>query len=106
MGRVKDQLWDWEEDILDEYQRKIDAELFSGSDIDTSDIVVDTVDNSWITDWSATSEATCGIGIDTAWYVDANEEILERGLGADVLQKINKKVKEMGGYIIDDEIPF
>lgn len=92
MGKVKDQLWEFDvDDVVDEIHNITYA-------YDISD------------DWILSpTEDMNGIGIDINtpdWYVDADEQILERGLGADVLQKINKKVKEMGGDIIDDEIPF
>lgn len=89
MGKVKDQLWEFDvDDAVDEIHDITYA-------YDISD------------DWILSpTEDMNGISIDTTWYVDADEQILERGLGADVLQKINKKVKEMGGDIIDDEIPF
>ena len=101
MGKVKDQLWDeWEAE--QKYSDYMDTILDSDYKYDMTD------------DWILSpTEDMNGIGqciditADTSkWYVDADEQILERGLGADVLQKINKKVKEMGGDIIDDEIPF
>ena len=89
MGKVKDQLWEFDVNDVDDEIHDITYAY------DISD------------DWILSpTEDMSGIGIDTTWYVDADEQILERGLGADVLQKINKKVKEMGGDIIDDEIPF
>jgi len=98
MGKVKDQLWD-------EYEAEQKYSEYMDSIIDTSKYAYDVSDD-WIL---SPTEDICGIGIEVNtpdWYVDADEQILERGLGADVLQKINKKVKEMGGDIIDDEIPF
>ena len=89
MGKVKDQLWEFDIDDV-------------GDEIHDITYAYDISDD-WIL---SPTEDMNGIGIDTTWYVDADEQILERGLGADVLQKINKKVKEMGGDIIDDEIPF
>ena len=96
MGKVKDQLWnEWEAE-----QKYSD---FMDTTIVDSDYAYDMSDD-WIL---SPTEDICGIGIENTWYVDADEQILERGLGADVLQKINKKVKEMGGDIsYDDEIPF
>ena len=96
MGKVKDLLWD-EYDAEQKYSEYMDSVL------DTGRYAYDVSDD-WIL---SPTEDMCGIGIDNTWYVEADEKILERGLGADVLQKINKKVKEMGGDIsYDDEIPF
>ena len=96
MGKVKDQLWD-----------EIHAdEIYDALQDHTVDVYAYDISDDWIL---SPTEDMNGIGIDINtpdWYVDADEQILERGLGADVLQKINKKVKEMGGDIIDDEIPF
>ena len=93
MGKVKDQLWD----------EMHSDEIYDALQDHTVDVYAYDVSDDWIL---SPTEDMCGIGIDNTWYVDADEQILERGLGADVLQKINKKVKEMGGDIIDDEIPF
>ena len=55
-------------------------------------------------DWLLTpTEDMNGIGV--SWGVHTDQEKLSKDLGADVLQKVNKTVEDMGGYM-DDEIPF
>ena len=39
------------------------------------------------------------------WGIDTDKEKMSKDLGADVLQKVNKTVEEMGGTFYD-EIPF
>lgn len=94
MGKVKDQLWDeWEAEK--KYSEYMDSMIDNDYMYDMN------------SDWILTpTEDMCGTGITLDNFnIDANEEQLEREVGVDIVQKINKTVEEMGG-IIYDEIPF
>ena len=92
MGKVKSQLWD--DDYVDDFAS--DNYLIDYDDDDLEYVVSPTED-------------ICGIGIDTYnksnVYYDVDEQNIAQQIGADVLQKINKTVEEMGGSFYD-EIPF
>ena len=92
MGKVKDQLWDeWEAE-----QKYSD---FMDTTIVDSDYAYDMSDD-WIL---SPTEDMNGVGV--KWGIDAEQEKMSKELGADVLQKVNKTVEDMGGTFYD-EIPF
>lgn len=91
MGKVKDQLWDeWEA------EQKYSEYMDSIVDYETDPVYT-----------ISPTEDICGIGIGTLdnVYYDVDEQRIAQQVGPDVLQKINKKVEEMGGSFYD-EIPF
>jgi len=93
MGRVKDQLWD-DYDADQEYSDYMDSMI----DYETDPVYT-----------VSPTEDICGIGISTFdginVYYDVDEQRIAQQVGPDVLQKINKRVEEMGGSFYD-EIPF
>ena len=84
MGKVKDQLWD-----------ELEAEKIYSDFMDTTltddDYIYDMNDD-WIL---SPTEDMNGQGV--RWGIDTDKEKMSKDLGADVLQKVNKTVEEMGG---------
>ena len=96
MGKVKDQLWDeWEAER--KYSEYMDSVIENDYAYDMND------------DWLVTpTQDMNGAGIDITlsdFGIDVNQEQLRRELGADILQKVNKTVEDLGGTFYD-EIPF